>query len=380
MHKFFLVPLLVLSPLALLSETIEEIEKTCLSTFDDPTCASSNKSQIKIQPLAKEDIKHTISPLTEFNTLSQYGIIDYRSAVTWCRKKIFENYHDYDLEIERLKTNPGDFCRKHFIPSIQSKNGNVCEDCDLDPNLILANLLEAIKQSSNSYISEEFYSEEDFIPPTDISENNKSYSDQPEENSQRVSARSVQNNQSVSDKSKENNQGIYFTGSIGVNKVGDIDVKGENSDIEVGLGLGLDMNIGYDFGSYRLEGTWLRANTEKVTWSGQTIETDGTLNSFLASAYYDFRDKKKWSPFIGASIGSAQVQLDGANDYGFTYGIGYGLSYQYLFKDGHSSASSDVIDIFIKVQTMVIPQLEFGSISIEESNYTNTTIGIRYKF
>ena len=379
MHKIFLAPLILFLPLPVLSDIDQQIEEMCLSSVDYQKCESSNKSQIKIQPLTKEDKKYTITPQKGLNTLSQYGIIDYGSAVTWCRKKIFENYHYYDLEIERLKTNSGDFCRKHFIPSIQSKNGNVCEDCDLDPNLILANLFEAIKQPSNSYISEEVYSEEDFTPPTDISENNQSFSDQPEENSQRVSELSQENKQSVSDQSKENSKGTYFTGSVGVNKVGDIDVKGENSDVELGLGLGLDMGIGYDFGSYRLEGTWVRAHSNEVEWSGQTIETDGTLTSFLASTYYDFRDNKKWSPFIGASIGSAQVNLDGAKDDGFTYGIGYGLSYKLKLIDGHSSAS-DVMDIFIKGQTMVIPELEFGSISIEDSNYTNATIGIRYKF
>ena len=373
MHNFFLVPLLLLSPLPVLSETSEDIDKTCLSSLNDPTCVSSNKSQLNSQPSTKEGTKHTISPQAEFSTLRQYGIIDYGSAVAWCRKKISANYHYYELELERIKTNSGDFCRKHFIPSIQSKNGSVCEECDLEPNLILANLFEAIKQPRNRYfsdigMSEEIYSEENFTPPTGISEN-----------SQIVSDLSYENSQSVSDLSKANSKGTYFTGSVGVNKVSDIDVKGVSSDIEVGTSIGFDMGLGYDFGSYRLEGTWLKAHSNEVTLSGQTIETYGTINSFLASVYYDFRDTKKWSPFIGGSIGSIKVDIDGANDNGLTYGIGYGISYKYLLKDAYSN-TSDVMDIFIKGETMVIPELEFGSISIKDSNYTNVTIGIRYKF
>ncbi len=420
MHKIFLASLILLLPLPVLSETNEEIDKTCLSSLDDPTCVSPKKSQMKIQPLAKEDKKYTISAQTEFNSLGQYGIIDYASAVYWCRKKISDNYYDYELQIERISSDPADFCRTYFIPSIQSKSRRICVECDLDPNLILANLVEAIKQPRNRYgsdldIPEEVYSEGNLTPNTYISENSKSLSDQPEENSKSLSDQPEENSKSLSDQPEENSKslsdqheenskslsdqpeenskslsdqpeenssksfsvqpeenskGSYFTSSIGGSKIGDIDVQGVNSVIEFEAGLGLDIGIGYDFGRTRLEASWVRGQSDKVSWLGYSIESDSRIDSVLASYYYDFQDDKKWSPFIGASIGSTNVDIDGVEDNGFTYGIGYGLSYK----------TSEVMDVFVKGQTMVIPELDFGTISIENGNYTNGTIGIRYRF
>ncbi len=168
----------------------------------------------------------------------------------------------------------------------------------------------------------------------------------------------------------EASQGSYFTGSIGGSQIGDIDVKGVTSDIEFDAGLGLDLGFGYDFGRTRLEASWARGQSDGVSWLGQSIQSDARIDSFLASYYYDFQDDKKWSPFIGASIGSTNVDIDGVEDSGFTYGLGYGLSYK----------TSEVMDVFVKGQTMVVPELDFGTISIENGNYTNGTIGIRYRF
>jgi len=90
----------------------------------------------------------------------------------------------------------------------------------------------------------------------------------------------------------------------------------------------------------------------------------------LVSAYYDFNDENQWSPFVGAVAGTTNVDIDGVEDDDFTYGIAYGISYK----------ATDVMDVFVKGQTMVIPELDFGTISIENGNYTNGTIGIRYRF
>ncbi len=170
--------------------------------------------------------------------------------------------------------------------------------------------------------------------------------------------------------SGEGDKGAYFTGSIGGSQIGDIDVVGISSDIEFEAGLGLDLGFGYDFGTTRLEGTWVRGQSDKTSWLGYSIVTDSTIDSFLASLYYDFRDGKQWSPFVGAAIGATMADIDGYDDSGFTYGLAYGLSYK----------TSEQIDVFFKAQTLVIPELTFGSTVISNGNYTNGTIGIRYRF
>ncbi len=333
-----------------------------------------------------EDKIDNITSQHEFNSLSQYGIIDYASAVSWCEGKIYENHFDYELKIENIYEHPAYFCREHFIPSIQTKSSRICAECDLDPNLILANLVEAIKFSSNHYdsdivLSEELYSEGNINQPNYIYENSESISDKTDKNEQSFPYKPDENNKTLSDKPKENSKsisdqhdqkrkGTYFISSIGLSKISDIKVQDTNSDIEFDTSLGFDIGIGYDFGQNRLEASWARGQSDKVSLLGHSIESDSRIDSLLVSYYYDFRDNQKWSPFIGASIGSTNVDIDGVEDIGMTYGFGYGLSYK----------TSEIVDVFIKGQTMVFPELNFGTISIENGNYTNGTIGIRYRF
>ena len=170
-------------------------------------------------------------------------------------------------------------------------------------------------------------------------------------------------------------KGSYFTGSIGGSAIGDIDVSGVNSDIEFETGLGLDIGYGYDFGKTRLEATWVRGQSDKTSWLGYTVKADTTIDTIMGSLYYDFREDKQWSPFIGASLGSTSVDFDGASDSGFSYGIGYGVSYK----------TSDTVEIFFKGQTTVIPELTFATVNnstvkILNGNYSNGTIGLRVRF
>jgi len=170
-------------------------------------------------------------------------------------------------------------------------------------------------------------------------------------------------------------KGSYLTGSIGGSAIGDIDVSGVNSDIEFETGLGLDLGYGYDFGKSRVEGTWVRGQSDKTSWLGYTVKADTTIDSIMGSIYYDFREDKQWSPFIGASLGTTSVDFDGASDTGFSYGIGYGLSYK----------TSDQVEVFFKGQTTVIPELTFATVNnstvtITNGNYSNGTIGLRVRF
>ena len=170
-------------------------------------------------------------------------------------------------------------------------------------------------------------------------------------------------------------KGAYFTGSIGGSAIGDIDVSGITSDIEFETGLGLDLGFGYDFGKTRIEGNWVRGQSDKTSWLGYTVKADSTIDSVMGSIYYDFREDKKWSPFIGASLGATNVDFDGASDSGFTWGLGYGLSYK----------TSEQVEVFVKGQTNVIPELTFATVNnstvtITNGNYSNATIGLRIRF
>ena len=170
--------------------------------------------------------------------------------------------------------------------------------------------------------------------------------------------------------SEYSTKGSYFTGSIGGNKINDIDYVGSTSKITFDNGLGFDLGIGYDFGKTRIEGTWIRGQSSGGVNAGTAFTDDSTIDSLSLSAYYDFRETKQWSPFVGISLASTRVEISNVDDTGFGYGLALGVSYK----------TSDTSEVFVKSQALITPELDYGSFSIENGSYGIGTIGVRYRF
>ena len=171
----------------------------------------------------------------------------------------------------------------------------------------------------------------------------------------------------------EENSGWYATGSIGASQISDIKYI-NSAGVETGQevtfdsGLGLDLGFGYDFGSTRIEGNWSRGQSPGGVDRGLYFATDTTIDSYLLSAYYDFRSSKQWSPFVGISLGSTNVNHLSVDDSGFSYGLGLGISYK----------TSDRSEIYFKSTGIVTPELD--KISITNGSYGNGPIGVRFLF
>ena len=161
------------------------------------------------------------------------------------------------------------------------------------------------------------------------------------------------------------NYGWYGTGSIGASQISDIEYINSTEKITFEVGLGLDLGFGYDFGSTRIEGSWIRAQSPSGTDRGTAFVSDTKINSTLLSVFYDFRSSKQWSPFLGISIGSTSVDHLNVGDSGFSYGIGLGISYK----------TSDTTEIYVKSTGIVTPQL--NTLGITDGTYGNGTVGVR---
>ena len=171
----------------------------------------------------------------------------------------------------------------------------------------------------------------------------------------------------------EENSGWYATGSIGASQILDIDYINADgtltgNKVTFDSGLGLDIGVGYDFGSTRLEGTWSRGQSPGGTDRGTVFVTDTTIDSILLSAFYDFRSSKQWSPFVGVSVGSTRVDHLNVDDTGTSYGIGFGISYK----------TSETTEVYYKSTAIVTPELD--TLSITNGVYGNGTIGVRFIF
>ena len=164
------------------------------------------------------------------------------------------------------------------------------------------------------------------------------------------------------------NYGWYATGSIGASQISDIEYINSTEKLTFEDGFGLDLGFGYDFGSTRIEGTWIRAQSPRGTDRGTSFESDTKINSTLLSAFYDFRSSKQWSPFLGISIGSTSVDHLNVGDSGFSYGLGLGISYK----------TSETTEVYVKSTGIVTPQL--NTLGITNGAYGNGTIGVRLLF
>jgi opacity protein-like surface antigen len=120
--------------------------------------------------------------------------------------------------------------------------------------------------------------------------------------------------------------------------------------------------------------------------TGLKIDLDGDVNtlSYMANAYYDFKNKTNFTPFVGFGVGGATVYYNDIktsgvlivddNDTVFAYKLGAGLAYKIseslnLTGDYHYLATTD---------------LEFtdstGAKFDSEYESHNVNLGIRYTF
>ena len=138
--------------------------------------------------------------------------------------------------------------------------------------------------------------------------------------------KSIENDQQV--KSFENySKNFYLNFSFGYSSLKNYDVYNTSTnkaiwdDRYTELGRSIEIGIGYDFGKIRTEVSYAQENgrfDEYLTYFDNSItkiENDrGKLHKdfYIINTYYDFRDSKKFSPFIGLGIGFVNSVQDSA--------------------------------------------------------------------
>ena len=136
----------------------------------------------------------------------------------------------------------------------------------------------------------------------------------------------IENDQQV--KSFENySKNFYLNFSFGYSNLKNYDVYNTSTnkaiwdDRYTELGRSIEIGIGYDFGKIRTELSYAQENgrfDEYLTYFDNSItkiENDrGKLHKdfYIINTYYDFRDSKKFSPFIGLGIGFVNSVQDSA--------------------------------------------------------------------
>ncbi|MBO8240328.1 porin family protein [Prochlorococcus marinus XMU1412] len=140
-------------------------------------------------------------------------------------------------------------------------------------------------------------------------------------------------------------------------------------------GLSYDLGIGYDFGKWRTDLTYseeqhdLKSCTETKT--SATCATggqgEGDASSIIATVYRDFSNDSKWTPYIGAGLGTTNINSNNItvnsveynlNDKDtFTYQVKAGTSYEItekavLFGEISYKAYNDITSVNTNVSSV----------------------------
>lgn len=164
--------------------------------------------------------------------------------------------------------------------------------------------------------------------------------------------------------------GWYVRGDLGGNFQGEVDgspkAKADDGWIVSGGG-------GYALGNgFRAEGELAYLDSDLKGSAGGDVKTLGAF----ANGYYDFNTGTKFTPFVGAGIGFANVKVDSPlvddDDTGFAYQVKAGVGYQF----------NDRLIGEAAYRYMGVTDVTIGSgVNRLDGDFTShaVTVGLRYK-
>jgi len=176
--------------------------------------------------------------------------------------------------------------------------------------------------------------------------------------------------------------GPYVSGSIGAVMANDSDLSstyypGDSATVDFDTGFGLGIAVGNDYGGDRLEVEfgYQENDLDTVKGGGKSYALPGDVSGMglLVNGYHDFKTTSTVTPFIGAGIGFANVELDmpgyNEDDNVFAYQVGAGLSF----------AVNQEVNLDLKYRYFGTTDPEFDGIEAEYSSH-NVYAGIRVAF
>jgi len=199
--------------------------------------------------------------------------------------------------------------------------------------------------------------------------------------------------------------GVYVGGNLGfavpptLTATEDNGWSGLAADVSFSSGLALTAAVGYDFDSFRVEGEfgYQQNNSDDTDWSitaynnTATFATTSILNGNLAATtwmvngYYDFKNNSPFTPFLGAGIGYAKVELNDITSHYYygTYSVDDSVfAYQFMAGCSYNINKNIAIDLSYRYVASSNPTFTDGlggSTDFEFKSH-NFLLGGRYTF
>ncbi len=160
---------------------------------------------------------------------------------------------------------------------------------------------------------------------------------------------------------------------------------GDSATLGYNSGVGVSFDVGYKMGIGRIEGelAYQSNGINQYRDSTGTSDTSGRLNqtTALLNGYLDFATGTSITPYIGAGVGVAQVQLDDFNISGSGVPNESSSDTVNVFQVslGGASRVNEHFDLDFRYRYSITSDPSFDNAKMELRGY-QLTFGARYKF
>ena len=177
-------------------------------------------------------------------------------------------------------------------------------------------------------------------------------------------------------------KGTYFVGSIGTAQVEDIDISSGlgGGDFEFDSGFAGELGIGYDFGKFRTELTYMGTSGDLDKIQGTNTDIDVEVGTWMVSAAYDWRADKKWQPYLGVGVGSSRVEAKDAQTVGsVAIVVDEDNITAVKVKAGVNYEATENLDVYGEIWSQGFEDFTIGTIEFEDVTMQGASVGLRYK-
>jgi opacity protein-like surface antigen len=170
-------------------------------------------------------------------------------------------------------------------------------------------------------------------------------------------------------------EGLYAGGQAGLSWGGG-ETDNSGFDLEFASGPFVDVFVGKDLGSVRVEGELAYRQNDMDNLGGIPVTGEMTSVAFMANIYYDFGEGTGITPYVGLGLGAANITVDSGikdTDTAFAFQLMLGISFPV----------SETLSITGELRGFgAVPEFEdaFGVPFEQEYGVGSLALGLRYSF
>lgn len=171
---------------------------------------------------------------------------------------------------------------------------------------------------------------------------------------------------------------IGAAGGVSIMHDSDVSAPGFDGTVLYDTGYGFNVSAGYDLEPVRVEFEfgYKNADIDTVRVDGQGVsvsDSDISVMSYMANAYFDIKTQSAFTPYIGAGLGvvNGEIDIEGDKDDDTVFG------YQVIAGVAYNMNKNMAIELSYRFQSSSDLSIDDADVSYMSSNIM---AGLRYNF